>query len=166
MPEVSEHLLKLMFGSDDAVKAPVRSNEKPDPQEVDHATRPVLMERIAYLKKLAKVSEGSASEVLHEYPRHNVQLSVRLRSGIAELHERFADLFFVVDGRATMLSGGTVVKPKMIAAGEVRGDALTDARLQELRPGDIIHVPAGTPHQVVLSGDATFAAIVVKIEEK
>src|SRR4051794_9459521 len=119
MPELSEQLLKLMFGGDDSIKVPVRISQTPDPQEVHHATRPVLMERIAYLKKLASVGEGSASEVLHEYPRHNVQLSVRLRSGIAEQHEKFADLFFVLDGRATMLSGGTVVKAKVIAAGEV-----------------------------------------------
>lgn len=166
MAEFSEHLLKLMVGGDDRATAPSQNNEKLDPQEVHHATRPVLMERVAYLRKLAKFGEGSASEILHEYPQHNVQLSVRLRSGIAELHENFADLFFILDGKATLLSGGTVVKPTIIAPGETRGDALTGANQQDLRPGDIAHIPAGTPHQIVLSGDATFAALVIKIQEK
>lgn len=166
MAEVSEHLLKLMFGGDDRAATPAPRNEKPDPQQVHHATRPVLMERIAYLRKMAKFGEGSAGEILHEYPRHNVQLSVRLRSGIAEQHENFADLFFILDGKATLLSGGDLVKPSVIAPGETRGDALTGATEQELRPGDIAHIPAGTPHQIVLPGDATFAALVVKIQEK
>src|SRR5579884_1883074 len=103
MAEFSEHLLKLMFGAEAGPATPARSNEKPDPQEVHHATRPVLMERIAHLRKMAKFGEGSASEILHEYPRHNVQLSVRLLSGIAELHENFADLFFILEGKATLL---------------------------------------------------------------
>jgi len=166
MAELSDHMLKLMMGGDDRATAPARSNAKPDPQEVHHATRPVLMERIAHLRKMAKFGEGSASEILHEYPQHNVQLSVRLRSGIAELHENFADLFFILDGPATLLSSGTVVKPKVVGPGETRGDCLTDAKEQELRPGDIAHIPAGTPHQIVLSGDATFAALVVKIQER
>jgi mannose-6-phosphate isomerase-like protein (cupin superfamily) len=166
MAEFSEHLLKLMMGGGDSAAAPAPSNEKPDPQEVHHATRPVLMERIAYLRKMAKFDEGSASEVLHEYPQHNVQLSVRLRSGIAELHENFADLFFILDGKATLLSGGTVVKPKIVSPGETRGESLAGANQRELRPGDIAHIPAGTPHQIALSGDATFAALVVKIQEK
>ena len=166
MAELSEHLLKLIAGGDDRGAAPVRSNNKPDPQEVHHATRPVLMERIAYLRKMAKFGEGSASEILHEYPQHNVQLSVRLRSGIAELHENFADLFFILDGKATLHSGGAVVKPNIVGPGETRGERLTGAKEQELRPGDIAHIPAGTPHQIVLSGDATFAALVVKIQEK
>ena len=166
MAEFSENLLKLILGTDDPSPTPRGRQQKVEPQQVHHSTRPVLMERVAYLKKLAQLSEGSASEILHEYPRHNVQLSVRLRSGIAELHDNFADLFFILEGRATLLSGGAVVSPKIVGDGETRGDALDGAAQQELRPGDVAHIPAGTPHQIVLSCDATFVAMVVKIQEK
>ncbi len=165
MAELSEEILKLLLGAEEKAARAVSAASKDDPAEVHHATRPVLMERVSYLKKMARVSEGEASETLHAYPRHSVMLSVRLRSGIAEQHARFADLFLVLDGRATLLSGGTMSKTKNTGPGENRGEALNDARVQELRPGDIAHIPAGTPHQILLSGDATFAAIVVKIEE-
>ena len=133
---------------------------------VDHTTRPVLMERAAYLKQMARASEGSASEVLKEYPRHNIQLSVRLRSGIAELHEQFADIFIVLDGRATLVTGGTIVKPQTTGPGEVRGTIVEGGTRQELRAGDVAHIAPGTPHQILLAGDATFSAMVIKVQER
>jgi mannose-6-phosphate isomerase-like protein (cupin superfamily) len=124
------------------------------------------MERAAYLKKMARAGEGSASEILKEYPRHNIQLSVRLRSSVAELHEHFADIFFVLDGRATLVTGGTIVKPQDTGPGEVRGTMVEGGSLQELRAGDVAHIGAGTPHQILLTGDVTFTAMVIKVQEK
>jgi mannose-6-phosphate isomerase-like protein (cupin superfamily) len=92
-------------------------------------------------------------------------LSVRIRSGIAELHEDFADLFFVLDGRATLVTGGTVADPTSIRPGETRGTAVTGGTPQELRAGDVAHVAAGIPHQMLLSGDKTLTCLVVKIQE-
>lgn len=162
---ISDRILKQLLAADDPVKEPRKSVKKKVEDSVDHTTRPVLMERVAYLKQLARVSEGSASEILKEYPRHNVQLSVRLRSGIAELHERFADIFIVLDGRATLATGGTIVSPQSVGPGEIRGSMVADGALQGLRAGDVAHIAAGTPHQILLSGDATFAAMVIKIQE-
>jgi mannose-6-phosphate isomerase-like protein (cupin superfamily) len=162
---ISDRILKQLIAADDPASEPHKSAKKKEPVGVDHTTRPVLMERAAYLKQMARASEGSASEILKEYPRHNIQLSVRLRSGIAELHERFADIFFVLEGRATLVTGGTIVDPKPTGPGEVRGSMVADGARQELRAGEVAHIPAGTPHQILLSGDATFSAMVIKIQE-
>ena len=162
---ITDRILKQLSGAEDQaveVRMPAPSNEQ---DFVDHTTRPVLMERAAYLKKIAKASEGSASEILKDYPRHSVQLSVRLRSGLAELHQHFADLFIVLDGRATLVTGGTIVKPENAGPGEVRGSMVADGKRQELRPGDVAHIAAGTPHQILLQGDTTFTAMVIKIQE-
>ena len=61
---------------------------------VDHWSPAILLERAAYLRKLAKHGDGSASETLKEYPQHCAMLSFRSRDGEVELHERFADLFW------------------------------------------------------------------------
>jgi quercetin dioxygenase-like cupin family protein len=37
---------------------------------------------------------------------------------------------------------------------------------QELRAGDVAHVPAGLAHQMLVPGDKTFTAFVMKIREK
>jgi uncharacterized RmlC-like cupin family protein len=36
---------------------------------------------------------------------------------------------------------------------------------QELRAGDVAHVPAGVPHQMLVSGEQTISCLVVKIQE-
>jgi len=142
-----------------------RSTKDKRPDALDHLSRPVLLERAAYLRKLAAVSDGSASEVLKEYPQHAVHLLYRSRSGAAEFHENFADLFFVLEGRAALVTGGTIVAPKTIAPGEIRGASVEEGTRQELRAGDIAHVPAGLPHQMIVSGEASIICLVMKIQQ-
>jgi mannose-6-phosphate isomerase-like protein (cupin superfamily) len=162
---ISNRILKQLLAADELPKDTIKPAREKVQDGVDHTTRPVLMERAAYLKEMARAGEGSASEILKEYPRHNIQLSVRMRSGIAEFHEHFADLFFVLDGKATLLTGGTIVSPQSAGPGEMRGTMVADGTRQELRAGDVAHIAAGTPHQILLAGDATFTAMVIKIKE-
>ena len=131
----------------------------------DHWAPHVLRERAAYLRKMAQASNGSASETLREYPRHRAMLSFRSRSGEVEVHEKFADLFHVLAGTTTLVTGGTVTGARTIAPGETRGEAIEGGTSQELKTGDLAHVPAGTPHQMLLSGDQTVTCFVLKIQE-
>jgi mannose-6-phosphate isomerase-like protein (cupin superfamily) len=132
---------------------------------VDHWSPAVLLERAAYLRKMARHGDGSASETLQEYPQHCAMLSFRGRSGEAEIHERFADLFVVLSGAATLVTGGTVVGACVVAPGETRGASIEGGARQSLRPGDVAHVPAGTPHQMLLNGEDTFTCLVMKVQE-
>ena len=132
---------------------------------VDHWTPPLLLERAAYLRKLAKHGDGSASETLKEYPQHFAMLSFRSRSGEVEVHERFADLFVVLAGATTLVTGGTVTGARIVAPGETRGISIEGGTPQNLRPGDIAHVPAGTPHQMLLKGEDTITCLVMKVQE-
>jgi mannose-6-phosphate isomerase-like protein (cupin superfamily) len=132
---------------------------------VDHWSPPILLERAAVLRKMAKHGDGSASETLREYPRHFVMLSLRSRSGEVEVHERFADLFVVLSGAVTLVTGGTVSGARIIAPGETRGLSIEGGTQQKLRPGDVAHVPAGTPHQMLLKGEDTITCMVMKVQE-
>jgi mannose-6-phosphate isomerase-like protein (cupin superfamily) len=132
---------------------------------VDHWTPHILLERAAYLRKMARAGDGSASETLREYPRHAAMLSFRSRSGEVEIHEKFADLFCVLAGTTTLVTGGTVNRARKIAPGETRGDSIDGGSHQELKAGDLAHVPAGTPHQMLLSGEQTVTCYVLKIQE-
>jgi mannose-6-phosphate isomerase-like protein (cupin superfamily) len=165
MDRVDRLLLKELLPAEKDVAPPRAGRSKDAPPEAHHWSRPILMERAAYLRKLAAYSEGSASETLKQYPGHATMLSVRGRDGIAEQHERFADLFVVLEGRATLLTGGTVCGAHSIGPGEIRGASVEGGNRLELRAGDLAHVPAGVPHQILVRGDNTFAAFVVKIEE-
>ena len=132
---------------------------------VDHWSPAVLLERAAYLRKMAKHGDGSASETLKEYPQHFAMLSFRSRSGEVEVHERFADLFCVLAGGGTLITGGVVEGAHLVRHGEMRGDSIEGGTKQRLRAGDVVHVPAGTPHQMLLTGDETITSLVMKVQE-
>ncbi|MGA2570929.1 MAG: hypothetical protein ABSF23_10450 [Terracidiphilus sp.] len=132
---------------------------------VDHWSPAVLLERAAYLRKLAKHGDGSASETLKEYPQHCAMLSFRSRDGEAEIHERFADLFCVLAGKATLATGGVVAGARTVAPGETRGASIEGGTKQTLRAGDVAHVPAGTPHQMLVKAEDTITCLVMKVQE-
>lgn len=165
MDDFSKVILRELLPSEKSPRVSTRKRDKDEEDVLDHLAAPVLLERAAYLKKLARAGDGSASEVLKQYPQHAIHLLVRSRNGGAEQHERFADLFFVIDGRAALLTGGTIAGAKTIAPGEVRGTDIQGGVQQELRAGDLAHVPAKMPHQMLVSGDKFVTCLVVKIEQ-
>ena len=114
---------------------------------------------------MAKHGDGSASETLKEYPQHCAMLSFRSRDGEAEVHEKFADLFCVLAGKATLVTGGVVNGARTIAPGETRGVSIEGGARQMLRAGDFAHVPAGTPHQMLVKAEDTFTSLVMKVQE-
>ena len=84
---------------------------------------------------------------------------------VAELHENFADVFYVLEGRATLVTSGSLVGAETISPGEMRGVSIEGGARQELRAGDVAHVPAGVPHQMLAPGEKTLTCFVVKIQE-
>jgi mannose-6-phosphate isomerase-like protein (cupin superfamily) len=154
---------EIMKGLAPEEKVRPRTTRRDNP--LDHWTPPVLLERAEYLRKMAAQGNGSAGETLKEFPRHAAQLSFRSRDGEAEIHEKFADVFYVLAGGATLLSGGTVAGARVAAPGEMRGDSIEGGTRQDLKPGDVAHVPAGLPHQMLVSGDKTVFCLVLKIQE-
>ncbi len=132
---------------------------------IDHWSTVILLERAAYLRKMAKFGDGSASETLKEYPQHCAMLSFRSRSGEAEVHEKFADVFVVIGGKATLVTGGVVAGARTIAPGETRGTSIEGGMQQSMRVGDVAHVPAGIPHQMLVAGDNTITCLVMKVQQ-
>ena len=131
----------------------------------DHWPVAVLLERAAVLREFARQGDGAASETLREYPGHCAMLLFRSRDGAAEAHENFADVFYVLDGHATLVTGGAVAGATSIGPGETRGSSVEGGRRQELRAGDVAHVPAGLPHQMLLRGEQTITCLVMKVRE-
>jgi mannose-6-phosphate isomerase-like protein (cupin superfamily) len=135
-------------------------------QQVDHYTSDTLLEQVKPLKDKATASNGAASETLQKYGVDFTMLSFRSKDGSAELHEKFADIFIVVDGSATLLSGGELENPTSIGPGEMHGTAISHAVTTNLAKGDIVHIPANTPHQLLIPKNGTLTYFVVKVKEK
>ncbi len=134
--------------------------------QVDHVTQAQLRDLAKPLIAKAQAHGGNASEKLTEYPNHYTMIALRNANGGAEIHENFADIFMIVEGRATLLTGGTVVDSKSTGPGEVHGTSLTGASQQSLAKGDIVHISAGVPHQILLPHGGVFAYYVIKVKEK
>lgn len=117
-------------------------------------------------KKLApKMDQNKvATQNLVNYGNHLLMVAHREASGQAELHETQADIFVVESGEGTLVVGGTVVDPKTISTHEVRGTSIKDGVTKQLRPGDIVHIAAKTPHQVMVPAGKQITYFVAKVD--
>jgi mannose-6-phosphate isomerase-like protein (cupin superfamily) len=83
---------------------------------------------------------------LLETGAYKIHASRRTEPGQAEVHVRDTDLIYVQEGRAVLVTGGTVVDPREVATDEIRGPSIASGEEREIGPGDVITVPFGTPH--------------------
>ncbi len=124
-----------------------------------------LAQRGKALLDKARSGNGSAGITLANYNGHYTMLTARTASGGAEMHGRYADFLIVIDGEGTEMTGGTIVDRKDGANGETRGKTLEGATAHVLHKGDVIHIPAGTPHQAIEAPGQSITIYVIKVEE-
>ena len=124
-----------------------------------------LAERGKALVEKARAGSGSAGITLANYKGHYTMLTARTASGGGELHQHYADFLIVLDGEGTEMTGGTMVDPKEGPNGETRGKTLEGATPHVLHKGDVIHIPAGTPHQAIEAPGQSIIIYVIKVEE-
>jgi uncharacterized RmlC-like cupin family protein len=132
---------------------------------VDHTTQSQLLEKGKDLKQSAAASNGSASVKVSDYPNHYTMLSYRSKNGGGEIHEKFADFFYVVHGNATLLTGGKLMNPATASPGEIRGSGVEGGTETALHEGDFVHIPANVPHQLVIASGRDFYYFVIKVRE-
>lgn len=72
--------------------------------------------------------------------------SHRDKAGQVEVHDHEMDVIYIMDGTATFVTGGKMVDGKKSREGQWLGTDITGGAAQQLVKGDVIVVPAGTPH--------------------
>ena len=70
----------------------------------------------------------------------------RDKAGQVEVHEKETDIFYIVDGEATFVTGGKMIGGKQTRANQWLGDDIQGGETHHLAKGDVIAIPAGTPH--------------------
>jgi mannose-6-phosphate isomerase-like protein (cupin superfamily) len=106
-----------------------------------------------------------ASETLVTEGNRTFMMAHREGPGAAEWHEMQADVMFIISGEVTMVYGGSVVDGKTTQPGEIRGSAIRDGVEVKLGPGDVLHIPAKTPHQMKLDSGKEVTYFVTKVVE-
>jgi hypothetical protein len=83
---------------------------------------------------------------LVEVGDYKIHASRREGPGMAEIHTRDTDIAYVLQGSATLVTGGTAVGVKPIGPEELRGTAIQGGETRQLTVGDVVVIPNGVPH--------------------
>jgi mannose-6-phosphate isomerase-like protein (cupin superfamily) len=126
----------------------------------------------ASLKQIGQsLSEPAATDPHHvavkqlsDFPNELFLLGRRDADGQVEWHETQADVFVVQSGSATLLVGGTMVNAETVSPHEKRNGSIQGGFRQKLSAGDIVHIPARVPHQLLLDGSHEFTYFVIKVK--
>jgi len=104
---------------------------------------------VTYFPK-SEVDEGfSKGSVLFDGSggrNYMVHASRREGPGMVEVHTKDTDILYVLKGSSTIVTGGTMVDGKPIAADEIRGREINGGETRKLVPGDAMIIPNGVPH--------------------
>jgi mannose-6-phosphate isomerase-like protein (cupin superfamily) len=93
-----------------------------------------------------------------------IVLAQRRGAGEVEVHEKTGHVFIIVEGEATFVTGGTLVSPRNTAPGQVRAASVTGGETFHLTKGDVITIPAKTPHWFKDVPTKTIAYYAVNVE--
>jgi glc operon protein GlcG len=83
---------------------------------------------------------------LLEIANYKVHASHREGSGLVEVHTRDTDIIYMLEGTATLVTGGTVIDSKTVEPEEIRGRESRGGESRVITKGDVVIIPNGTPH--------------------
>ena len=96
--------------------------------------------------KAERKNEPNISQRLLQLAPYNANLEYRASVGPAAVHEREAEMFYVIDGSATMVTGGKLVNETRTNPQNLSGTAIDGGASRSIAKGDFIVVPENTPH--------------------
>ena len=131
------------------------------------ATRPFVVMSSQSLDDLQKTLQPD-NKTVELIDSAGMQLRVAVQheknkaGAAAELHDASDDVYYVLDGSATLVLGGKLDAPKETDPGEWRSPRIRNGKTVEIRKGDLVVVPRGTPHQRSTE-NKDFTMILIKI---
>ena len=100
--------------------------------------------------------------LLVDEERYKLDAGRRVGPGEVEYHEAVVDVMHVVQGSATVITGGEMRDVREVAPGELRAGSVEGGTTRRLQEGDVLAIPNGVPHQFVDVTDP-FLYFVVKV---
>jgi mannose-6-phosphate isomerase-like protein (cupin superfamily) len=94
---------------------------------------------------------------------YRAMLEYRPGTSPAAVHEKDAELMVVLEGTGNIVTGGKVVDEKRLNANNLGGPSIADGKSQAVVKGDMLIVPANTPHQVIPTGGAPIVLMTLHV---
>jgi mannose-6-phosphate isomerase-like protein (cupin superfamily) len=115
--------------------------------------------------KAVKLDEHKAGvDRVANWGNHGLLIVRRDGDGEAEIHETQVDVITVISGEGTLVVGGTAVDSHPTNPGEIRGKSITGGTSHKMSAGDVFHIPAKVPHQMLVPKSLVIE--VVKVDSK
>ena len=111
------------------------------------ATSPEVQALIANARKMHKDEPNLSQRILTLAP-YAANLEYRTATAPATVHEKDIELFYVIEGAATVVTGGKLVDEKRTNDANLAGTGITGGQSRPIAKGDIFIVPQNTPHQI------------------
>jgi mannose-6-phosphate isomerase-like protein (cupin superfamily) len=103
------------------------------------------------------------SEPILSLAPYRAQLEYRPGISPAAVHEKDAELMVVLQGTGNIVTGGKLVDEKRNNANNLGGSSITGGVTQAVVKGDMLIVPANTPHQVIPTGGAPIVLMTLHV---
>ena len=110
--------------------------------------------------------EKMVFETIGNWKGHSVYLVLRGATSPPEFHETEKDVYIIQRGKATFVIGGELVDEEKRPRKQRRGSSIRGGIRRELAPGDIIHIPEATPHQLLINPGEPFMYILIHFDEE
>ena len=129
-------------------------SKSPSPNDVSGAPMMNATNNATFIDANRVAAGFAKGQPLLETAGYKVHASRRIEPGQAEIHTLDTDVVYVVDGSATLVTGGKALNAKEIAPNELRGTKIEGGEEQRITRGDVIIIPNGVPHQfTAVSGE-------------
>lgn len=112
--------------------------------------------------QMARPEDGIASNQFLNGPGAHVYVLRRDKTGVTEMHMNLNDIIIVKSGHAKITIGGQVTGNKEEQPFEWRGGEISGGKDYPLAAGDVLFIPAGLPHRVLVAPKSSITYLVVK----
>jgi mannose-6-phosphate isomerase-like protein (cupin superfamily) len=134
------------------------------PTEAIHWT---FAEVAAFEKKLDQDPKASAQNpvltITNVTEKETVRRTSFGKSGEAEIHGGMTDVFSILSGEGEFVVGGQIVDPRTTNPGEIRGPSIKGGSRKKVATGDVVIVPPGTAHQILIAPGKRMTFMVAKL---
>ena len=114
------------------------------------ATYKSAADLMATLMKSAQDHPAQATAPIANEGHYRVNIVRRDRPGFALAHAtgpaKGSEVHYIIDGAATVVTGGTIVRPAGSTGRGATNATIEGGETRHVTKGDVIVVPAGTPH--------------------
>lgn len=115
------------------------------------------------IRKAPQAAPGVSTINLTETPEYSALAARRTKPGLAEVHKNMIDVWYVIDGGGTLVTGGSLADTSETGPGEVRGKSVSGGEDRKIAKGDIVTIPAGVPHWLSKVDGQEVVYLVVKV---